>query len=68
MYQEQLRKGYASAWNLGEGIVLKKGRNDFVCAPPQMQTVPYGFFDMVGQLNVSVSRKMTPSHIMSELT
>ncbi|KAF4827643.1 hypothetical protein CGCTS75_v008069 [Colletotrichum tropicale] len=65
MYQEQLRKGYASAWNLGEGIVLKKGRNDFVCAPPQMQTVPYGFFDMVGQLNVSCAMTVNTPVIQS---
>lgn len=55
IYQDQLRKMYASAWNLGEGVVLKKGRNDYVCAPPQLSTVPNGFFDMVTQLNVSVS-------------
>lgn len=56
IYQDQLRKMYASSWNLGEGVVLKKGRNDFVCAPPQLSTVPYGFYDMVCQLNVSVSK------------
>ncbi|KAH0443358.1 glycosyltransferase family 2 protein [Colletotrichum camelliae] len=65
MYQEQLRKGYASAWNLGEGLVLKKGRSDFVCAPPQMQTVPYGFFDMVGQLNVSCAMTVNTPVIQS---
>ncbi|TDZ51795.1 Glucans biosynthesis glucosyltransferase H [Colletotrichum trifolii] len=53
IYQDQLRKMYTSPWNLGEGVVLKKGRNDFICAPPQLSTVPNGFYDMVCQLNVS---------------
>lgn len=61
LYQDQLRKMYASAWNLGEGCVLKKGRNDYVCAPPQLSTIPNGFFDMVSQLNVSVSKSRNPT-------
>lgn len=59
LYQDQLRKMYASAWNLGEGVVLKKGRNDYACAPPQLSTIPNGFYDMVSQLNVSVSGART---------
>ncbi|KAK1598568.1 glycosyl transferase family group 2-domain-containing protein [Colletotrichum navitas] len=65
LYQDQLRKMYASAWNLGEGCVLKKGRNDYVCAPPQLATIPNGFFDMVGQLNVSCAMTVNTPVIQS---
>ncbi|KAK1490233.1 hypothetical protein CCUS01_14502 [Colletotrichum cuscutae] len=65
IYQDQLRKMYASAWNLGEGVVLKKGRNDYVCAPPQLSTVPNGFFDMVTQLNVSCAMTVNTPVIQS---
>ncbi|KAF6838080.1 glycosyltransferase family 2 protein [Colletotrichum plurivorum] len=65
IYQDQLRKMYASAWNLGEGVVLKKGRSDFVCAPPQLATVPYGFYDMVRQLNVSCAMTVNTPVIQS---
>ncbi|KXH66949.1 hypothetical protein CSAL01_02320 [Colletotrichum salicis] len=65
IYQDQLRKMYASAWNLGEGVVLKKGRNDYVCAPPQLSTVPNGFFDMATQLNVSCAMTVNTPFIQS---
>ncbi|KAK6210383.1 glycosyltransferase family 2 protein [Colletotrichum tabaci] len=65
LYQDQLRKMYASAWNLGEGCVLKKGRNDYVCAPPQLSTIPNGFFDMVSQLNVSCAMTVNTPVIQS---
>ncbi|KAL2881380.1 hypothetical protein SGCOL_003330 [Colletotrichum sp. CLE4] len=65
IYQDQLRKMYASAWNLGEGVVLKKGRNDYVYAPPQLSTVPNGFFDMATQLNVSCAMTVNTPFIQS---
>jgi len=55
IYQDQLRRMYAQDWNLAEGVVLKKSRNNYVCAPPQLRDFPNGFFDMVSQLNVGVS-------------
>jgi hypothetical protein len=54
LYQDLLRKLYAQDWNLAEGVVLKKSRNNYVCSPPQLREIPNGFFDMVTQLNVSV--------------
>ncbi|WYZ40512.1 hypothetical protein EsH8_IV_000853 [Colletotrichum jinshuiense] len=65
LYQDQLRKMYASAWNLGEGVVLKKGRNDYACAPPQLSTIPNGFYDMVSQLNVSCAMTVNTPVIQS---
>ncbi|KAK2009219.1 hypothetical protein LZ32DRAFT_430281 [Colletotrichum eremochloae] len=65
LYQDQLRKMYASAWNLGEGCVVKRGRNDYVCAPPQLATIPNGFFDMISQLNVSCAMTVNTPVIQS---
>ncbi|OLN86512.1 Glucans biosynthesis glucosyltransferase H [Colletotrichum chlorophyti] len=65
IYQDQLRKMYAMSFNLGEGVVLKKGRNDYVCAPPQLASVPNGFYDMVMQLNVSCAMTVNTPVIQS---
>lgn len=55
LYQDQRRNLYVADWNTGEGVVLKRSRNAYVCQPPQLREYPGGFFDMVSLLNVSVS-------------
>lgn len=39
-----------------EGVVLKKSRGQYTCAPADLATGEAGFFDAVVQLNVKVSR------------
>ncbi|KAF3347601.1 glycosyl transferase family group 2-domain-containing protein [Verticillium dahliae] len=53
LWQDQLRRVYASGFDPEEGAVLKKGRGDYICAPASLETIPNGFFEMVRQLNVS---------------
>ncbi|KAM0278332.1 hypothetical protein ACHAQH_005251 [Verticillium albo-atrum] len=53
LWQDQLRRVYASGFDLEEGAVLKKSRGDYICAPARLETIPNGFFEMVRQLNVS---------------
>lgn len=56
LWQDQLRKMYASAYHTWEGAVLKKSRNEWACAPPELRQHPGGFFDMVCKLNVRVGQ------------
>ncbi|KAB5554547.1 glycosyl transferase family group 2-domain-containing protein [Coniochaeta sp. 2T2.1] len=52
LYEQQLRKQYVNAHNVREGVVLKKARGDFTCAPEQMAAVPDSLYHMVTQMNV----------------
>jgi len=58
LYEQQVRLHYASGLNPIEGVVLKKARDSFTCCPPQMADLPNGFFAMVKQMNVRVSRRL----------
>ncbi|KAI1462789.1 glycosyl transferase family group 2-domain-containing protein [Annulohypoxylon moriforme] len=52
LYQQQLERQYATGMLPGEGVVLKKGKNNYTCCPPQLRDIPYGLFDMSMELNV----------------
>ncbi|KAI1824602.1 glycosyl transferase family group 2-domain-containing protein [Xylaria intraflava] len=52
LYQQQLERQYATGILPGEGVVLKKGRNNYACCPPQLQDIKYSLYDMAMELNV----------------
>jgi hypothetical protein len=52
LYEQQLRKQYATGQHAFEGVVLKKARGDFTCCPPQMKLIPNSLHAMVTQMNV----------------
>ncbi|KAJ2993300.1 hypothetical protein NUW58_g1885 [Xylaria curta] len=52
LYQQQLERQYATGILPGEGVVLKKGRNNYACCPPQLQEMKYSLYDMAAELNV----------------
>ncbi|KAM7184739.1 glucans biosynthesis glucosyltransferase H [Rhypophila sp. PSN 637] len=52
LYEQLLRKQYATGMDPYEGVVLKKERGSFTCCPPQMAAIPGSLFDMVTQMNV----------------
>lgn len=52
LYEQQVRKQYASGHSAFEGVVLKKARGDFTCCPPQMKLIPDSLYNMVIQMNV----------------
>ncbi|KAK4104657.1 hypothetical protein N658DRAFT_417959 [Parathielavia hyrcaniae] len=52
LYEQQLRKQYASGLDPYEGVVLKKARGNFTCCPPQMAAIPDSLFAVVAQMNV----------------
>ncbi|KAI1751675.1 glycosyl transferase family group 2-domain-containing protein [Xylaria castorea] len=52
LYQQQLERQYATGILPGEGVVLKKGRNNYACCPPQLQEMKYSLYDMAMELNV----------------
>lgn len=55
LWQDQLRRVYASGYDGEEGVVLKKARDDYICSPVSLTEVNDGFFESIRQLNVSVS-------------
>jgi hypothetical protein len=52
LYEQQLRKQYATGQDPFEGVVLKKARGNFTCCPPQMASIPGSLFQMVTMMNV----------------
>lgn len=54
MYQQQLGLGYTTGTLPGEGVVLKKGKNDYTCCPADLRQYQYGLYDMSMELNVRV--------------
>lgn len=54
LYQQQLERQYATGILPGEGVVLKKGRNNYACCPAQLQDMRGGLYDMTMELNVRV--------------
>ncbi|KAK4193139.1 glucans biosynthesis glucosyltransferase H [Podospora australis] len=52
LYEQQLRKQYASGMDPYEGVVLKKARGNFTCCPPQMAAIPESLYAMISQMNV----------------
>jgi hypothetical protein len=53
--QSQLKKLWSDT-NLDEGVVLKRGKGDFICQPEELSSLPGGFYDQVKRLNVKVCR------------
>ncbi len=54
MYQQLLEKGYTTGAIPGEGVVLKKGKNDYAYCPADLRQYQYGLYDMSMELNVRV--------------
>lgn len=54
LYQQQLERQYATGILPGEGVVLKKGRNNYACCPSQLREMKYSLYDMATELNVRV--------------
>ncbi|KAK0727135.1 glycosyl transferase family group 2-domain-containing protein [Lasiosphaeria miniovina] len=52
LYEQQLRKQYASWTDPYEGVVLKKARGSFTCCPPHMAAIPDSLFAVVSAMNV----------------
>ncbi|KAK4453763.1 glycosyl transferase family group 2-domain-containing protein [Podospora aff. communis PSN243] len=52
LYEQQLRKQYATGEDPFEGVVLKKSRGNFTCCPPHMAAIPDSLFAMVREMNV----------------
>jgi hypothetical protein len=52
LYEQQLRKQYASGADPFEGVVLKKSRGNFTCCPLQMSAIPASLYAVVSTMNV----------------
>ncbi|KAK9415608.1 putative Glycosyl transferase family group 2-domain-containing protein [Seiridium unicorne] len=52
LYQRQLEKQYVTGMLPGEGVVIKKGKNNYACCPPQLRELPGSLYDMAMELNV----------------
>jgi hypothetical protein len=53
--QCQLKKLWSDI-SLDEGVILKRGKGDFICQPEEMSSLPGGFYDQVTRLNVKASQ------------
>ena len=51
--QQQLERRWASD-NTTEGVVLKRGKGDFICQPAELPKHTNGFYDEIQKLNVKV--------------
>lgn len=62
LYQQQLERMWSTN-GLEEGVVLKKTKDDYKCAPADLLSHRDGFFDAVQKLNVKVilNNPFTPS-------
>jgi len=56
IYEELLRRQYASGIDAFEGVVVKKTRGHFACYPQGRSSEPSGFFAMAAEMNVRVRR------------
>ncbi|KAK6192882.1 hypothetical protein LQW54_013018 [Pestalotiopsis sp. IQ-011] len=52
LYQRQMEKQYVTGLLPGEGVVIKKGKNNYACCPPQLRDAPGNLHDMAMELNV----------------
>ncbi|KAH9906612.1 glycosyl transferase family group 2-domain-containing protein [Xylariomycetidae sp. FL2044] len=52
LYQQQLERQYATGILPGEGVIVKKTKNNYYCCPPQLQHIRNGLYDMGMELNV----------------
>lgn len=52
LYQQALSKSYLTPLDLWQGIVLKKGRGEYACCPPQLEDFENGLLDNVRAMNV----------------
>ena|SRR5947209_20512023 len=57
--QCQLKKLWSDI-NLDEGVILKRGKGDFICQPEELSSLPGGFYDQVTRLNVKASHSLFP--------
>ncbi|EXJ90538.1 hypothetical protein A1O1_03641 [Capronia coronata CBS 617.96] len=60
--QQQLEKRWADD-NSTEGVILKRGKDDFICQPADLPRHVNGFFDETKKLNVKVAMTVRTSAI-----
>ena len=53
--QRQLEKMWSYNGQAEEGVILKRGKDDFACQPRDLLGVRDGFYDQITRLNVKVS-------------
>ena len=53
--QRQMEKLWSNS-DIEEGVVLKRGKHDFVCQPSELLFARNGLFEQVNRLNVKVGR------------
>lgn len=56
LHQQQLERMWSHN-GVEEGVMLKKAKDDYKCAPEDLRSRPGGIFDAVQKLNVKVDRE-----------
>jgi hypothetical protein len=58
LHNEQSRKLWYT-WGSGQGVVLKKGKGEYVACPPQLEKESGGLFDQIVKMNIRVCSLQT---------
>lgn len=65
--QRQLEKMWSYNSNTEEGVILKRGKDDFICQPRSLVGVQDGFYEQVVRLNVKVAISVSTDVIQTYL-
>jgi hypothetical protein len=66
--QRQLEKMWSYNANSEEGVILKRGKDDFVCQPKGLVGVQDGFYEQICRLNVKVAITVSTDVIQTYLS
>jgi hypothetical protein len=58
LHNEQSRRLWYT-WGSGQGVVLKKGKGEYVACPPQLEKESGGLFDQIVKMNIRVCSLQT---------
>ncbi|KIW55682.1 hypothetical protein PV05_04413 [Exophiala xenobiotica] len=65
--QQQLEKRWAHEVNTTEGVILRRGKDDYICQPSELPKHVNGFYDEATKLNVKVAMTVKTSVIQTFL-
>lgn len=66
--QRQLEKMWSYNANDEEGVILKRGKDDFICQPRSLSSIQDGFYEQIARLNVKVAMSVSTDVIQTYLS
>jgi hypothetical protein len=65
LHQQQIERMWTTN-SIEEGVLLKKAKDNYKCAPEDLSSRPDGVYDAVRRLNVKVRRSPLSASAMSD--